>query len=99
MNVSLLPGGAASASFLGTPRKLLINGKWVEAKSGKTFPVYNPADGTVIAQCAEGDKADVELAVAAARHALEEGPWSKMTPPQRARLIYKLGDAIEEHAD
>jgi phenylacetaldehyde dehydrogenase len=80
------------------PQRLLIGGKWLDAASGETFPVHNPADGGVIAQVAAGAKADVDLAVRAARAAFD-GPWSKMTPTQRGKLIWKLGDAIEAHLD
>jgi len=61
------------AEFLATPKKLLIDGKWVAAASGKTFDVKNPATGATIARAAEGDKADVDLAVSAARRAFEPG--------------------------
>ena len=86
-------------SFLSSPKKMLIGGKWVEAKSGKTFDVYDPATDQVIAQAAEGEAADVELAVAAARKAFDQGPWSKMSGSERSRLIWKIGELIEEHAD
>jgi phenylacetaldehyde dehydrogenase len=86
-------------SFLGAPKKLLINGKWVDAKSGKNFDVFDPATDSVIAQVAEGDAADVELAVTAARAAFDTGPWSKMTASERGRLIWKVGELIEENAD
>ena len=56
---------------------MLINGKWVDAASGKTFPTYNPATGEVLAKVAEGDKEDINRAVAAARAAFETGPWSQ----------------------
>ena len=59
--------------------KLLINNKWVEASSGKTFPTINPTNGEVITQVAEADAADVDKAVAAARAAFEKGAWKKMT--------------------
>jgi phenylacetaldehyde dehydrogenase len=91
-------GGLAKA-FLASPRKLLINGKWLDAQSGKVFPVYDPATGRVIAQVADGDKVDVDLAVVAARAAFDHGPWSEMSPAERAKLIWKLGDAIDAHAD
>lgn len=52
------------------------------------LPVYNPADGEVIAQVAEGDKADVDLAVTAARAAFDSGPWTRMTPQERSKLIW-----------
>lgn len=86
-------------SFLGASKNLLINGKWVPAKSGKTFDVYDPATDQVIAQVAEGDAADVELAVTAARAAFDTGPWSKMTASERGRLIWKVGELIEQNAD
>lgn len=90
---------AAVNQFLGEPRKLLINGKWVDAASGKTFAVYDPATGAEIAQVAEGEAEDVDRAVAAAREAFENGPWSKMPGSQRAKLIWKLADLIEENLE
>ena len=57
----------------GAPKQLLINGKWVASKSGKTFDAVNPATEAVIARVAEGDKADVEEAVKAARKVYDEG--------------------------
>src|SRR6202166_1688602 len=86
-------------SFLEKPRKMLINGKWVDAVSGKTFPTYDPSTGEVLAQVAEGDRADIDLAVKSARKAFDEGPWRKMTPSQRGRMIWKLGDLIEQHLE
>src|SRR5580693_7846661 len=80
-------------------RKMLINGKWVDSASGKTFPTYNPATGEVLANIAEGDKADIDLAVKAARAAFETGPWRRMTPSQRGRLIWKLADLLEENLE
>jgi len=80
------------------PGKLLIDGKWVDARSGKRFDVLNPATGQVLTTVAEGDKADVDLAVAAARRAFE-GAWAKLEPRDRQRLIWKVGDLILENAD
>ncbi len=85
--------------FLGKPRKMFVNGKWVEAASGKTFPVYNPATGEVMAKVAEGDREDIDRAVKAARKAFDGGPWSDMTPSERGRLMWKLGDLIEQHLE
>lgn len=62
------------SSFLSEPKQLLINGQWVPAQSGRTFDVFNPASAEVIAQVAEGEAADIDAAVRAARAALEEGP-------------------------
>src|SRR5207253_11352162 len=78
---------------------LLIGGKWVDSVSGKTFATLNPATGDVICQVAEGDKADVELAVKAARKAFDEGPWPKMNASQRGRLLNKLADLIEQNKE
>jgi phenylacetaldehyde dehydrogenase len=69
------------------------------ARLGETFEVYNPATGEIIAHCAAGDKPDIDAAVAAARQALDSGPWSRTTPSERGRLIWKLGELLEEHAD
>jgi phenylacetaldehyde dehydrogenase len=85
------------ADFLKHPKKLLIGGAWVEAASGKTFDTYNPATGEVLAKVAEGDRADIDRAVKAARKAFEEGPWPDMLPAERARLLWKLADLIDEH--
>jgi phenylacetaldehyde dehydrogenase len=85
--------------FLATPRKLLIDGKWVQAHSGKTFDSIDPATGEVLARVAEGDKADIDLAVKAARRAFESGPWSKMSASERGRIIWKIGDLLQENLE
>ena len=85
--------------FIARPRKMFIDGKWTEAASGKTFPVYNPATGEVMAQVAEGDQEDVNRAVKAARRAFDSGVWTGMTASERGRLIWKLGDLIEQHLE
>ena len=87
------------AEFIDKPRKMLINGNWVNSISGKTFPTYNPATGEVLAQVAEGDREDIEQAVKAARKAFDKGPWRKMTASERGRLIWKLADLLEEHTE
>src|ERR1700720_2911493 len=83
------------ADFIEKPRKMLINGKWVNAASGKTFPTYNPATGKILAQVAEGDREDIEQAVKAARKAFAHGPWRKLTSSERGHLIWKLADLLE----
>ncbi len=79
--------------------KLLIDGKWKDAVSGKTFPTVNPATGQTIAKIAEADKKDIDLAVKAARKAFEEGPWKKMGAKARAALLFKVADLIEQNAE
>ena len=86
-------------SFVKERRKLLIDGKWADAASGKTFPVENPATGEVIAQAAEGDKKDIDRAVKAARRAFESGSWPRLSPSERGRLVWKLGDLILENLE
>jgi acyl-CoA reductase-like NAD-dependent aldehyde dehydrogenase len=81
------------------PVKMLIGGQWIEAASGKTFETMNPSTGEVLARVAEGDSEDVNRAVAAARKAFESGPWPKLTPSQRGRLLLKLADLIEQNAE
>ena len=85
--------------FTASPRKLFINGQWTDAASGKTFATPNPATGETLANIAEGDAEDIDRAVRAARTAFEDGPWGRMTPSDRRRLIWKIGDLILEHAD
>lgn len=82
----------------GSPKKLLIGGRWVEAASGKTFESVNPATGKVIANLAEGAEEDVDRAVIAARAAFE-GPWSKFKPFDRQELILKIAETFERHFD
>jgi phenylacetaldehyde dehydrogenase len=87
-------------AFLSEPRKMLINGKWVDSASGKTFQSFNPATGGVLAEVAEGDREDINRAVSAARAAFDSGPWRrKMTPAERGRAIWKLADLIDQHAE
>ena len=76
--------------------KILINNEWVDAVSGKTFPTINPCTGEKIIDVAEGDKADVDKAVAAASEAFKLGSvWRTMDASQRGRLLYRLSDLIE----
>ena len=85
--------------FTAAPRKLFIDGQWTDAASGKTFETPNPATEETLANVAEGDAEDINRAVSAARKAFESGPWSRMTPSERGRLIWKIGDLILENAE
>src|SRR5215813_8449518 len=73
----------------GSFKKMLIDGKWVDAASGKTFESRNPATGELLATVAEGEAEDINRAVAAARRAFE-GPWSRVKPFERQNLLLKL---------
>ncbi len=79
--------------------QLLIAGKAVDAASGETFTAYNPATNQAVAQVAKAGKEDVDRAVAAARKAFDEGPWPRMSPYERGRVIQRLADRIRERAD
>ncbi|CAL5198276.1 unnamed protein product [Lathyrus oleraceus] len=96
---------AAAVEELITPQvsinhtQLLINGQFVDAASGKTFPTYDPRTGEVIAQVAEGDAEDINRAVSAAREAFDNGPWPKMTAYERSRILLRFADLVEKHND
>ena len=78
---------------------MLIGGKWQESLSGKRFPTVNPVNEQVIAEVPEGNQADVDAAVKAARTAVESGPWHKMDARDRGRLMNKLADLMEKNLD
>ncbi len=99
MSTAVAPVNEQVSKFIASPRKMLINGKWVDSVSGKTFPTYDPSTGKEMAYIAEGDKADINLAVTAARNAFEKGPWKKMSASERGRLIWKLGDLLEKYTE
>src|SRR5215467_2203606 len=79
--------------------KLLINNRWINSASGRTFATINPSTGEEICQIAEADAVDVEKAVHAARTAFEHGPWRKTQASERGRLLHRLADLIEKNAD
>ena len=81
------------------PGKLFINGRWVDSVSGKTFDTLNPATEKVITSVAEGDSADIDLAVTAAREAFENGPWKKTDARDRGRILLKIAGLIERNKD
>ena len=81
------------------PRRMLIGGKWVDAISGKTFETINPATEEKLTTVAQADSADVDAAVVAARRAFENPTWSAISPHARTRLLLRIADAVEQHAD
>src|ERR1700726_1733876 len=74
--------------------QLYINGEWVDSKSNKTFPVYDPATEEVIAQAPDANAEDVNRAVAAAKAAFEDGPWATTTAQERGRVLFRLSEKI-----
>jgi phenylacetaldehyde dehydrogenase len=85
--------------FTDATHQLLIGGKWVDAASGATFETPNPATGDKLATIAAGGAEDIDRAVTAARAAFEDGPWSRMTPSDRGRIVWRVGDLILEHLE
>lgn len=85
--------------FLNGPKKLYINGQFVESTSQKTFTTPNPATGEVLAEVYEAGAADIDAAVKAARAAFDGGSWSKMSAAERSRLMNKLADLMEENKE
>lgn len=97
---SIDPEKTRAARFLaGDPKQLLIDGRWVSAAAGATFGTSDPASGRGLALVARAGREDVDAAVTAARRALNHGPWAGITPAEKGRLLWRIADAIEEHAD
>ncbi|MEE9293841.1 MAG: aldehyde dehydrogenase family protein [Phycisphaerae bacterium] len=93
-----------STATLTTPPEIsltknLIDGQWHEAANGRTFETFNPATAQAIANVAEGEKEDIDRAVAAAKRAFESGPWPNMSARDRGKLLLKLADLVEQNAD
>jgi phenylacetaldehyde dehydrogenase len=91
--------GQQARNFLGRRSQLLIDGKLVDSASGKTFPVFNPSTGHLLAHVAEGEAEDIDRAVKAARRAFDDGPWSRTSPAERGKLLWRLADLLEQHAE
>ncbi len=88
-----------TADFVAQQHRMYVDGRFVKAASGKTFPVYNPATGDVIAHVPEAEAEDVNRAVLAARRAFDDGAWVRMAPSERGRLLWKLADLLEKNLD
>jgi len=93
-----VPIAEATRRFISQPRQLLIGGEWVDAADGATFETIDPGTGDVLCTVAQGKAEDVDRAVRTARKAFE-GPWSKLTPSERGRVIHRLGDLIAENLE
>ena len=90
---------AKATDFLGRKHKMLIGSEWVDAGSGETLEVLNPATGAEIARIPNGVAADVDLAVTAARKAFDNSDWSRMRPAQREKLLWRLADLMEQNIE
>jgi phenylacetaldehyde dehydrogenase len=94
------PQTAGAKAFLARQaHKMLIGEGWVDAKSGATFDTVDPATGGKLGALPRAQAVDVDAAVLAARTALESGPWPKMTPGQRGRILWKIAELIEANID
>ena len=82
-----------------TPGEIFVAGKWPATVSGETYQPVNPANEEALAAVGKGDERDIDLAVTAARKAFDEGPWPRMSPHERGRIVWRLGDLIQEHLD
>ena len=87
-----------SKFLMDRPKKLFIGGRWVPAESGKQFGVEDPATGEELTTVAEAQVEDVDRAVAAARRSFDRGTWRELPPAERAKVLWKVGDMIEERA-
>jgi len=87
------------ANFLNKIQKLYIDGKWVDTNSSKTFDVEDPATGKKLSSCAAGNEKDVDMAVNAARKAFDSGSWTRIPANERGKIIWKIGDLIDNHAE
>jgi phenylacetaldehyde dehydrogenase len=103
LHVANNPAAASLApavkAFLDNGPKFLIDGKLVTAKAGATIDVRDPATAQIVARVPEARAEDIDIAVKAARKAFDQGPWSRLTAAERGKLVYKLGEIIERHAE
>ncbi|MBS4019029.1 MAG: aldehyde dehydrogenase family protein [Dechloromonas sp.] len=93
------PGDAARAFLARTDKQLLIGGKWRGAADGAVFETFDPASGALLARLAKATGSDADDAVAAARAAFESDAWRGMTPSSRGKLLWRIADLIDRHAD
>ena len=86
-------------AWLARPKRNLIDGRWVAARSGKEFDVLNPADASLLTRVPDSTGEDIAQAVQAARRAFEGGPWRRLTPSERGKLLWRVGELLLKHAD
>jgi acyl-CoA reductase-like NAD-dependent aldehyde dehydrogenase len=85
--------------FISSPRRMYIDGQWVDAMSGRRFDTVDPATEQVITTVPHSGPEDVERAVTAARRAFEDGPWPAMTPAERQKVLWRIAEGISARAD
>ena len=93
------PGDGTGLAAALSPGRLYVGGEWVDAASGKTFEVVNPAKAEVLTEVALGDAEDVDRAVAAARIAFDSGAWPGLPPRKRARILWDMARLLEARKD
>ncbi len=76
-----------------------INGRFEDSQDGRTFPSVSPIDGETVAEVAEGGRGDAARAVEAARRAFDEGPWPRLSPTERKRLLHRVAEGIDARAE
>ena len=87
-------------AFLERDHRLLIGGEWVDAIDGQTFETLDPATEEVLCEVARAGAADVDRAVNAARQAFDDDDgWRTLGGAERARIVWRIGELIDEHAD
>jgi acyl-CoA reductase-like NAD-dependent aldehyde dehydrogenase len=89
----------AQSWLAGSAKKMLIDGKWVSAVSGETFDTVDPGNGSVLARVSRGVSSDIDAAVNAARRAFDQGPWRRMPPAERAKILWRVADLMDAHID
>lgn len=100
IDLTVIPApGAAASAFLKKAKKVLINGQWLDASSREYFETLDPATGTCLAKVPLCGREEVDAAVAAARQSLDAGVWSKMTPSERGKILWKVAELIEQNID
>ena len=91
--------GVASRNYLAATQRLFIGGRFVESAAGRAFAVIDPTSGKEVARVPEGDAVDIDDAVTAARRAFDAGPWPRLRPSERERIMLRLADLLERHAE
>ncbi|CAD5110269.1 aldehyde dehydrogenase family protein [Zestomonas carbonaria] len=96
--LAALPILTQTRDFIARRHRMLIGDQWLDAASGNTMSIRNPATGEVLGEVPAAAKEDVELAVQAARQAFDDSPWSRMRPRERQNLLWRLADLMERDA-